>query len=358
MVIDHMIKYIRIFSLGIASVIVTLFLLEISLQIARYTPKEVWWQWVTNPDNEKFMLDPQRIYKLHKGITVDFEQNTPIQTIDDLGHRRSPCVQGSETWLFVGDSFVYGHGVNDDETYPSYVYKEMSNRGRQICVINLGVQGYSLGPSFVAFQEALLNIKPDVVVWGIRPDDFLDTAQEGVIKVANGTVVVRGAWMSGVFLQGMLHKTVGRTFPRSLLLNMVMYSLQADRVNDQFIDQQIHTLPHFVTYMKALAKKSKFTLYYVLTPTQSIVMDPVRTDNPENTIYTALRQTLLAKGEQFFDMNAHLIPVFYNELNATIGLQEHDIFQSDGHLTARGNMLLGKFFYGLLLQARSTGSDR
>lgn len=338
-------RFVRISCLVGISFVATLFVLELCLRLAQYKPRTVWWQWVTNPDNEKFVLDTQRIYKLKKDITIDFENNTPTQTIDDEGRRSSPCAEGSEIWLFVGDSFVYGHGVHDEETFPAYVYKEMVHYGKPICTVNAGVQGYALGPSYVALQEALLRIKPNVVVWGIRSDDFLDTAQGGVIKIHKDAIAVQGAWTSGVFLQGVLNKTVGRLFPHSLVLNAVMYFLQADRMNDLYITRQISSLPFFVSHMHTLSQKHLFTLYYVITPSQSVVVDPTRVDNPENRMYAALRQALQANGDLSLDMNAVLIPVYFNRLQSIIGIGADNIFQPDGHLTANGNMLMGKLFY-------------
>lgn len=338
-------RFVRIVCLVVVSLVVTTIAIEQCLRFFQYTPQVVWWQWVTNPDNQKYVLDVRRIYRLKNNIVVDFENSTPTQKIDGHGRRSSPCVPGSETWLFIGDSFIYGHGVNDDQTFPAYIYKEMMDHGRQICVVNAGVQGYSLGPSYVALQEALLSIKPDVVVWGIRPDDFLDTTQGGVIQVTKGNIVVRGAWTSGVFLQGILNKTVGRIFPQSLVLNAVMYGLQVDRLNDKYINTQIHILPYFVSCLHALSQNHQFTLYYVITPSKSIVIDPMRKSNPENIIYASLQQALREYGELSLDMNASLSPIYFSRLKNVVGVRTEEIFQPDGHLAADGNMLMGKLFY-------------
>lgn len=338
-------RFIYIVCLAAVSLTATIAVLELSLKAIRYKPRAVWWQWVTNPDNQKFVLDTRRIYRLKKGVIVDFEENTPVQTINAEGWRASPCAQGSETWLFVGDSFVYGHGVDDQQTFPAYAYKAMMDQGKPVCTVNAGVQGYSLGPSYVAFREALVRVKPDVVVWGIRSDDFLDSAQNGVISVNKDDVIVRGAWTSGVFLQGVLNKTVGRIFPHSLLLNALMYVLQADRTDNRYIAEQMRTLPFFLSHMRALSQKHLFTLYYVITPSQSVVIDPTRSDNPEGAVYAPLRQALRTNGEPFLDMNAVLSPVYLTHLKKIVGIESDKIFQTDGHLTASGNKLMGKLFY-------------
>ena len=58
-----------------------------------------------------------------------------LTTITDKGYR-GPAVQGNPDVLFVGDSFTFGFGLTDDQTFPSIYCKQ---QGLQ-CV-NLGMPG-------------------------------------------------------------------------------------------------------------------------------------------------------------------------------------------------------------------------
>lgn len=62
-----------------------------------------------------------------------------VYTISDRGVRVTPGNPAGETWLFMGCSFTFGEGVNDDETLPAQFSEKL---GRQANVVNLGLNGY------------------------------------------------------------------------------------------------------------------------------------------------------------------------------------------------------------------------
>jgi hypothetical protein len=57
-----------------------------------------------------------------------------------------------EIWLF-GDSFTYGWGVNDEESYPWLLQEEF----RDYEIVNFGVSGYGPLHSLIHFKEAIQN---------------------------------------------------------------------------------------------------------------------------------------------------------------------------------------------------------
>ena len=64
-------------------------------------------------------------------------------TIEPSGFRATPTSgTGEPTWLFIGDSLVFGEGLNDDETIVSRFASRLGGKGR---VLNLGMLGY--GPN-------------------------------------------------------------------------------------------------------------------------------------------------------------------------------------------------------------------
>jgi len=66
---------------------------------------------------------------------------TKTYTIDALGARRTPgSSEHGPTYLFVGDSYIFGEGLSDDETLPARFAAGLSSPAH---VVNLGVLGYS-----------------------------------------------------------------------------------------------------------------------------------------------------------------------------------------------------------------------
>jgi energy-coupling factor transporter transmembrane protein EcfT len=72
-------------------------------------------------------------------------------TISDHGVRVTKGDPNGDTWLFMGDSNMFGEGVNDDETLPAYFSAALDYRAN---VINLGFHGY--GP-----QQMLRSLETD-----------------------------------------------------------------------------------------------------------------------------------------------------------------------------------------------------
>lgn len=78
-----------------------------------------------------------------------------------------PAPDATDTYLFIGDSFIFGQGLRDDETMPSQFTKLNAPAARSI---NLGVPGYGPNHLVRAFEAGLLDRYTDrkvkaVVTW-------------------------------------------------------------------------------------------------------------------------------------------------------------------------------------------------
>src|SRR5207344_2701442 len=88
--------------------------------------------------------------------------------------------------LALGDSFTYGYGVQDAETYPAVLEALLRERGHDVSVLNAGVPGYSTDQSYAYFLGAGLDLEPDVVIVGIHCSDVSDNYESPLYDVANG----------------------------------------------------------------------------------------------------------------------------------------------------------------------------
>lgn len=78
-----------------------------------------------------------------------------------------PAPDATDTYLFIGDSFIFGQGLRDDETMPSHFTKQNAPAARSV---NLGVPGYGPNHLVRAFEAGLLDRYTDrkvkaVVTW-------------------------------------------------------------------------------------------------------------------------------------------------------------------------------------------------
>jgi hypothetical protein len=64
--------------------------------------------------------------------------------------------------LILGDSFTFGQGVSDNETYPYYLQQILPDTE----VINLGVHGYGHDQMLIYLKEEGIKYKPDIIILG------------------------------------------------------------------------------------------------------------------------------------------------------------------------------------------------
>ena len=68
----------------------------------------------------------------------------------------------------LGDSFVFGFGVRDGESFPAVL--ESQNKTRE--VLNLGIPGYGMDQIYLSYREIARKYHPNIVLIGIFQEDF------------------------------------------------------------------------------------------------------------------------------------------------------------------------------------------
>ncbi|UYN94957.1 MAG: hypothetical protein KIT25_23565 [Enhydrobacter sp.] len=102
-------------------------------------------------------------------------------TIEPSGARRTPgSVPQAPTYLFIGDSFVFGEGLADDETLPSQFAQGLRTKSH---VVNLGVLGYGPNHLVRAMEAGLYDAhvvgKVEAVITWIIPDQLMRVTGDG-----------------------------------------------------------------------------------------------------------------------------------------------------------------------------------
>lgn len=97
--------------------------------------------------------------------------NAGAYTIDADGHRMMPSPAAPRgTVVFLGDSFTFGGGVGDDETYP---YVLATRYWTDLRVINAGVDGWGLSECHLALADMLARPPfPSAVILALIADDL------------------------------------------------------------------------------------------------------------------------------------------------------------------------------------------
>ncbi|SKA41675.1 hypothetical protein SAMN02745126_06514 [Enhydrobacter aerosaccus] len=130
------------------------------------------WDWL--------MADPELGYRPRPGDKVQagaFFDGAPVfrvtYTIDGEGMRLTPpAPAGADTYLFVGDSYMFGQGLADDETLPAQFAKAVDFKVR---TANFSAPGYGPNHLVRAFETGRFDHLKDrnlkaVVTWIIPAD--------------------------------------------------------------------------------------------------------------------------------------------------------------------------------------------
>jgi hypothetical protein len=167
------------------------------------TPKPQWQGIVYMPEFASWApLEPVLGYRLRPGNTVharatlgDKTIYSALYTVGADGWRVTPeAPPGADTYLFMGDSCVFGQGLDDGQTLAAQFAEANDFRVR---TVNIAVPGYGPNHLVRAFEAGLLDgyaampVKA-VVVW-IKPSDLSrSTGEERWLKTSPRYALERG----------------------------------------------------------------------------------------------------------------------------------------------------------------------
>lgn len=153
--------------------------MEAALHIIKYDAPQP----ILGPKSD-WALVPERVWVEHDPVLgwvhqknkkailkLDYGQ-TELQT-NSIGLRGAReydkhKAEGSKRIVMLGDSFVFGWGVPDTETFSA----QLERRDSKPEVLNLGVAGYGIDQIYLSYQVLGRGYGADYVFIGIFPEDF------------------------------------------------------------------------------------------------------------------------------------------------------------------------------------------
>jgi lysophospholipase L1-like esterase len=81
---------------------------------------------------------------------------------------------GVQRVLVLGDSFAFGYGVEDEESFPRRLEARWRAEGRAVEVLNAAVPGYSADHHLVVLRERGFALAPDLVLVALCENDVDD----------------------------------------------------------------------------------------------------------------------------------------------------------------------------------------
>jgi lysophospholipase L1-like esterase len=129
-------------------------------------------------DDGMFVYHPRLGWTLRPGWSgrhrnIDFDV---LYRINAHGHRGAPAAAdqplGERRIVYLGDSFTFGMGVNDDETFPAVLETSRAIGARHL---NFGVPGYSSDQAVLLAEDRVFALSPTIIVLVVYlGNDLLD----------------------------------------------------------------------------------------------------------------------------------------------------------------------------------------
>lgn len=127
-----------------------------------------------------FEPDPPRRFRLtpgHNGFLsniIEFETSISINTLGLRGPELAEKKNSSRRILVIGDSFAFGWGVEQDETFVALLGQELQDTE----TVNAGVPGFSVVDEVDWFERYGLEQQPDLVLLAVcLANDILDATE-------------------------------------------------------------------------------------------------------------------------------------------------------------------------------------
>ncbi|MBU1862824.1 MAG: SGNH/GDSL hydrolase family protein [Candidatus Omnitrophica bacterium] len=171
------------------------------------------------PDHGKlYIKSKNKILKNELMPNVDVVRLGKRVTINAGGYRGTYYKKDKDTQTFriavLGDSFTFGHGVTDEETYCAQLEKLLvnSSQSRTFEVLNFGVNDYTTQQEFELFKVKVGAYNPDVVILGYYYNDLLHTVSSIKPDLRSEKKIARERKKSMFDFQAKILRTVRKSY--------------------------------------------------------------------------------------------------------------------------------------------------
>lgn len=273
--------------------------------------------------------------------------------------------------LFIGDSFTFGSGVNEEEHY-SYIFDMLLNwNEKKLNIYNAGVPGYSTVNEYIYIRDLIkrkLNIKK--IILGIDISDFNENLLFPVYSVQDGRLVFSTKEKKGMVIRGLNFLAAD-----SELVNFLYYrTVHSSRLKNYFANifklkyfninlpdknlqlfakqkneesrQKLESFGEYLVKITELCRANNIELYVYYIPTiQEVYPDKYRKtlasysykeeDFNMEFLNNFIRQICNEHGIIFLDIKTDLIKFNSEKLYYTV----------DQHFTRYGNFIAGISLY-------------
>ena len=281
----------------------------------------------------------------------------------DIPYARSPS---RLRVLALGDSQTEGFEVRQDFTYSAVIEHWLSSRDVTTDVINAGVSGYGTAEALAFLENEGINYHPDVVVYGLFANDFVDNVRSGLFAIKNGSLTVTSkSYTPAVKLLDVLN-----ALPpiRWLSEHSYLYSLAFNTVWDRFKTASVKRakgeLGREYATSAAVSDKDQISLMAALLARMSrfcrtrgmllVVIDiPVHVNWGKGAFTTSIPRSLLEDARHAADV----LLLSHDILDPYQGVTDIHVEHGQNHISEFSHALIGVRAAQAILQTVSACKD-
>jgi hypothetical protein len=181
----------RLLLLGI-SALISLLIAEVAVRWVRPQP-------VMTVSRGLYVPDPPRRYRLQPGFQgrvgnrIEFDTRVSINKQGLRGAEIGTKSPGTLRVLALGDSFTFGVGAREKDTFPVRLQEILRSRGIRAEVLNAGAPGYGAPDEVAWFERWGRTLAPDVILVAVFVGNDLQDAAPGPKPMAvDGALAMPG----------------------------------------------------------------------------------------------------------------------------------------------------------------------
>jgi len=285
--------------------------------------------------------------------------------VDENGFRATPGrdrAQPDAIVFALGDSFTFGMGVDDEETWPAILQQWLDTRHSHVRVINGGTISYGVFQEMNLLQEHAPDIHPDVVIHALYWNDYQSAhppnPKTPSVLRPNGLFVWEPDEAPGFSIRrffaehSMIATAVWNSFSRldrdaSEISDPRSYGAAYRKlVSGDLASETWRPVAEFYDQLVPVGNSLGFTTFVVIMPVVDIVSQPDPTNHPYPRL---MRQLLEERHISYLDCFA-----VWQRSHAGTGLFLPQ--GPDAHLDATGYHLLVEALENALLADRVVAS--
>jgi lysophospholipase L1-like esterase len=168
------------------ALVAALIIAEVATRALFHAPRGT--PYVAESPDTIYLNKPNTSGRHHSPAEFDYA----FQTNTDGLRLTPPSSPGanSPSLLCIGDSFTFGIGAADAETWPSQLASALSRSSHPAEVLNAGVMGWGLAEYWVWLQLHAPHYQPDVIIVGCHASDWQNAAN-GLVTLGPDHQLVR-----------------------------------------------------------------------------------------------------------------------------------------------------------------------